>query len=90
MKAGTQIYVVTRKIRHITRYTSDPDNAKIARYASVPEAVEFIFYNCIDENTIETRNFITTIKRNRLETNLTILRPKVTVEVVRFHSKSLC
>ena len=85
-----RIGVETRKIRHITRYTSDPRNAKVARYASDPEAVGFIFYNRIDKNTIETRNFITTINQNGLETNQTILRPKVTVEVVRFVAKSLC
>ena len=42
----------------------------------------------IDENTTETRDFIMTIKRNGLETNQTILQPKVTVEVMGLLYKS--
>ena len=38
LKKGTRIGVETREIRHITRYTLDPCNAKVARYASDPEA----------------------------------------------------
>ena len=55
------IYGVTKEKRHITRYTLDPHNAKVAGYALDTEAIKFIFYNNIDENTTKTRNFITTI-----------------------------
>ena len=38
LKKGTRIGVKTRERRHITRYTSDPCNAKVSIYASDPEA----------------------------------------------------
>ena len=88
IKKGTRIGFETRERRYITRYTLDLHNAKIARYALDPKAVGFIFYNRIDENTTETLNFITAINQNGLETNQMILRPTVSVEVVRFLSKS--
>ena len=65
LKKGTCIGVETKERRHITRYNLDPRNAKVARYILDPEAVKFIFYNRIEENTIKTHNFIIKIKRDQ-------------------------
>ena len=81
IKNGTQIYIVTREIIHITRYSLEFQNEKVARYTSDRQ---IHFYNRIDESTTETRNFIPTINRNGLKTNQTILQPKVTSKVVIF------
>ena len=43
MKKGTLICVVTREIRHITRYTLDPHNTKVTRYTSDPDSHHLIW-----------------------------------------------